>query len=190
MEGPMAESARDRIRTATVELMARKGVSGTTTQDIARRAGCSQAAIYKHWEGKEILARELFDEAQEALTRSMEEGASARQEPAERVISALQGLVDFARSRPSEYAFLFQVFHSDYARWLGNHRMPRDIVVRELHEAAERKAIPDGDLNLKAACLLGMAVRTAFFERQGLIQQTRPENREAFWRALAAVVES
>jgi AcrR family transcriptional regulator len=186
----MAESARERIRKATVELMARKGVSGTTTQDIARRANCSQAAIYKHWEGKEVLAKELFDEAQTDLTRHMESAASSRREPEERVISALQGLVDYARSRPNEYAFLFQVFHSDYARWLGSHRMPRDIVMRELQEAARQNLISNGDLNLKAACLLGMAVRTAFFERQGLIQASRPESRDAFWRALAAVVES
>jgi AcrR family transcriptional regulator len=52
--------ARERIQEAAVELMGRKGVAGTTTQDIARRARCSQAVIYKYWESKEALAREEF----------------------------------------------------------------------------------------------------------------------------------
>ena len=162
-------SARDRIRDAAVELMGRKGVAGTTTQDIARRASCSQAAIYKYWESKDALARETFDAAHRRLIQAMESGAARGRTAVERVYGTLTGFLEFARRNPAEYAFLFQVFHSDYARWLGAHRMPRDVVVEEIEPAMKSGSIPAGNAHLKAALLLGMVIRLAFFEKQRLV---------------------
>ncbi len=184
------EPARDRIRRACMELMARKGVAGTTTQEIARRAGCSQAAIYKHWEGKEDLARALFDEAQARFLEAMEAGAGRRGSPAERVVGALQGLLDYARAHPAEYAFLFHVFHSDYARWLVAHPKPRDVVQRELRAAMAAGEVPEGNVSTKTALLLGMAIRLAFFERQGLVEGDPASVDGTLWQGAAAVLES
>jgi AcrR family transcriptional regulator len=182
-------SARERIRTAAVELMGRKGVAGTTTQDIARRARCSQAAIYKYWDSKEALAREEFDHSHTRFIRAMEAGAAAGPTPGAHVLGSLSGLVRFARESPSEYAFLFQVFHSDYARWLASHRMPRDVVLAELERAVGQGEIPPGDSHVRAALLLGMAIRLAFFERQKLLPGSAAQIDEALWDAAAAVLE-
>lgn len=182
-------AARERIRTAAVELMGRKGVAGTTTQDIARRARCSQAAIYKYWDSKEALAREEFDRGHTRLIQAMEGGASAGATPGAHVLGALSGLVRFARESPSEYAFLFQVFHSDYARWLAPHRMPRDVVLAEIEKAVAQGEIPPGDAHVRAALLLGMAIRLAFFERQKLLPGTPARIDESLWDAAAAVLE-
>jgi AcrR family transcriptional regulator len=184
-----AESARDRIQTAAVELLARRGVAGTTTQEIARRARCSQAAIYKHWPGKEELARELFDTAHRAFLEAMEREAARRQRPSERVLGALLGLVRYARSHPAEYAFLFQVFHSDYARWLVSHPKPRDVVQRELVRAMAAGEVSPGPAAAKTALLLGMAIRLAFFERQGLVEGGPEALEEALVQGAAAVLE-
>src|SRR6185503_19314210 len=102
----MELSARDRIRDAAVELMGRKGVAGTTTQDIARRASCSQAAIYKYWDSKDTLARETFDAAHRRLIDAMESGARKARTPVERVFGCLTGFLEFARANPADYAFL------------------------------------------------------------------------------------
>jgi len=161
--------ARDRIREAAVELMARKGVAGTTTQDIARRAHCSQAAIYKYWDSKETLAEEEFSLSHDRLLEAIEDGARGGGLPVERILGALQGFLHFAREHPSDYAFLFHVFHSDYARWLASHRKPRDLVLREIQAAMEAGDLPPGDPSLKTAMILGMAIRVAFFERQKLL---------------------
>ncbi len=184
------ERAEDRIRRAAVELMARKGVAGTTTQDIARRAHCSQAAIYKYWDGKETLARELFDGAQTRLIEGMEAGARGVKEGGEPVLGALLGLLLFARSHPADYAFLFHVFHSDYARWLVDHPKPRDVVLRELTAGAAAGRLQPGNPSAKAAMLLGMAIRLAFFERQNLIEGGSAAAEEALWLGAAAVLEN
>ena len=183
-------SARDRIRDAAVELMGRKGVAGTTTQDIARRASCSQAAIYKYWDSKDTLARETFDASHRRLIEAMESGAGRGRTPVDRVFGTLTGFLDFARANPAEYAFLFQVFHSDYARWLGSHRMPRDVVVGEIESATKSGAIPSANAPLKAALLLGMVIRLAFFEKQRLVGANTARVDADLEKALLAVLHA
>jgi AcrR family transcriptional regulator len=185
-----APTARIRIREAAVELMGRKGIAGTTTQDIARRADCSQAAIYKHWGGKEDLARETFEAAHLDMMAAMEAGAAGGKTPSQRVLGALLGFLGYARAHPPEYAFLFHVFHSDYSRWLAAHSLPRDVVIRELTRGMETGEVPEGDPQLRAAFLLGMAIRGAFYERQRSPGGDPREVEEALIQAAAAVLES
>ncbi|MGH8014456.1 MAG: TetR/AcrR family transcriptional regulator [Candidatus Binataceae bacterium] len=47
------------VRAAT-GLFARHGIDGTSMQDIAGKAGVREAAIYRHFAGKEELARDIF----------------------------------------------------------------------------------------------------------------------------------
>ncbi|NEE08268.1 helix-turn-helix transcriptional regulator, partial [Streptomyces sp. SID7499] len=47
--------ARVRIVDAAHELMLSIGLARTTTKEIARAAGCSEAALYKYFSGKEEL---------------------------------------------------------------------------------------------------------------------------------------
>ena len=182
--------ARDRIRDAAVALMARKGVAGATTQDIAKRAKCSQAAIYKYWDSKEALAREQFEAAQGRLIEAMEQGADRAKAPAERVLGTLFGLLGFARADPSEFAFLFQVFHSEYATWVAPLPKPRDVVLREIKAASRAGEVPASGVSQKTAFLLGMTIRLAFFERQNLVKGTPKSLEEGLWQAAAAVLET
>ncbi|AXT84417.1 TetR family transcriptional regulator [Aeromicrobium sp. A1-2] len=48
-------TARERLINAAVEAFAEKGFAGTTTRDIASRAGMSPAAVYVHHDSKESL---------------------------------------------------------------------------------------------------------------------------------------
>ena len=183
-------SAKDRIRTAAVSLMARKGVAGATTQDIAKRAKCSQAAIYKYWDSKEALAREQFEAAQVRLIEAMERRADRAKTPAERVLGALMGLLGFARAEPSEFAFLFQVFHSEYATWVAPLPKPRDVVLREIKAASRSGEVSASGASHKTALLLGMTIRLAFFERQNLVDGDPKSIEEGLWQAGAAVLET
>ena len=47
------------VRVAT-SLFSKKGIDGTSMRDIAEAAGVREAAIYRHFAGKDDLAREIF----------------------------------------------------------------------------------------------------------------------------------
>ncbi|QUH02913.1 TetR/AcrR family transcriptional regulator [Saccharopolyspora erythraea] len=55
---------RSRILDAAARLMSTAGIVRTTTKEIARAAGCSEAALYKHFQDKEeIFVRVLHERA-------------------------------------------------------------------------------------------------------------------------------
>ena len=48
------------IYESATKLFGERGVSGTGIREIARQAGVSEAALYRHWKGKQQLARDIF----------------------------------------------------------------------------------------------------------------------------------
>ncbi len=58
--GEKKETKRPAIVAAATSLFAKHGVDATSMRDIADRAGVREAAIYRHFPGKEELAREIF----------------------------------------------------------------------------------------------------------------------------------
>jgi AcrR family transcriptional regulator len=56
-----AEERREAILEAALAVFSRKGFSGTTTKDIAREAGVSEALLYRHFPSKEDLHGALQD---------------------------------------------------------------------------------------------------------------------------------
>src|SRR5437870_711720 len=58
--GEKKETKRPAIVVAATSLFAKRGVDATSMRDIADGAGVREAAIYRHFPGKEELAREIF----------------------------------------------------------------------------------------------------------------------------------
>ena len=56
-----AEQRRDQIVRVATSLFVKKGFKGTTTREIAGRAGISEAVIYKYFANKEDLYRAIID---------------------------------------------------------------------------------------------------------------------------------
>ena len=54
------DTKRPVIVRAATSLFAERGIEGTSMRDIAEAAGVREAAIYRHFAGKDDLAREIF----------------------------------------------------------------------------------------------------------------------------------
>lgn len=55
MARPRSEEARTKALSATVELLLREGVEGTTVEEVAARSGVAKSTIYRHFGGREAL---------------------------------------------------------------------------------------------------------------------------------------
>ena len=53
----LAEARKEAIVEAVQDVFAEKGFEGTTTRDLAKAAGVSEALLYKHFPSKESLYR-------------------------------------------------------------------------------------------------------------------------------------
>jgi AcrR family transcriptional regulator len=78
-------TARERLLAAAVEAFAEKGFTGTTTRDIASRAGMSPAAVYVHHDSKESLLFTVSLDGHRAALDIITAAAATSDDPVERL---------------------------------------------------------------------------------------------------------
>ncbi|MFF7335916.1 TetR/AcrR family transcriptional regulator [Streptomyces sp. NPDC008163] len=163
--------ARVRLVDAAHELMLTKGLARTTTKEIAKAAGCSEAALYKNFLSKEELFVVVLKERLPKIDlRDLiaDPGAGER--------SVEENLTDIARQAALFYEQSFPIAASLYAEPRLKER--HDAAMRELgtgphlpirgvdtYLRAEQTAgrlRPDADTYAAAALLLGACAQRAF----------------------------
>ena len=96
-----------------VELARSTGPDGVVLREVARRAGVSHNAAYRHFEDRAALLAEVADRAMAELERAMRERADAvsADSPVERATRRLgetgRAYVDFAITEPGLFAVAF-----------------------------------------------------------------------------------
>lgn len=92
---------------ASLSLIREIGPSAFTLREVARRAGVSHNAPYRHFRDKEELlaavAAEGFDRLTESMVKAAESGSSAL----DRLRLSGRGYVQFALSHPQHFAVMF-----------------------------------------------------------------------------------
>lgn len=109
---PSTEETRERIFTAAREIFAVRGPHGTTTREIADRAGVNEATLFRHFGNKSSLLdamKEYFCESNEARIRSVFESLGGDLESDLRVIATnmvagMQRNIDLIRATVLEEA--------------------------------------------------------------------------------------
>jgi AcrR family transcriptional regulator len=94
-------TARERLINAAVEAFAEKGFNGTTTRDIAARAGMSPAAVYVHHDSKESLLFTVSLEGHRSALDVIQRAAASETDPVERLRTMI---------------YQFSLWHADHSR--------------------------------------------------------------------------
>jgi AcrR family transcriptional regulator len=104
---------RDTLLSAAIEVMAEKGVSQFSLSELARGAGVTPAAAYKHFVDKNALLGELAQHGF-ALLRMRFEEAAAKNKPAMNVKQAIQrferigqAYLQFGQDEPALFHLIF-----------------------------------------------------------------------------------
>lgn len=169
---PTPKSTPARILDAAHELLRTTGLARTTTKEIARAAGCSEAALYKHFANKEEIFVRVLKERLPGVGPLLEELTA---DPGERTVE--ECLTAVARRAMDLYAQTLPIAGSLFAEpaLLRRHREglaelgtgphePRDQLARYLRRERDRGRIrPDADPEAAAALLLGACFQRAFF---------------------------
>jgi AcrR family transcriptional regulator len=98
---------RQTLLDAAVVLIGEVGPRAFTLREIARRAGVSHNAPYRHFASKDDLLAAVAAEGFERLTATMRASQQGSQSPSERLILAGHGYVEFALHWPNHFAVLF-----------------------------------------------------------------------------------
>lgn len=104
---------------AALDLVAREGASSLTLREVARRAGVSHAAPYRHFADKEALLAAVAEEGFRALRDALAARADAAgDDPVARLRAIGIGYVRFAVDHPAHCRVMFGGAVEDPARHL------------------------------------------------------------------------
>ncbi len=103
--------ARAPLKQAALELFVEQGVQATGIRDIAKHAGCSEAALYRHWENKEDMVSSLFTEHLTEVRRILEEAIAAQSTLEDKVLAASTACYRLYDEEPLVFRFVLLVQH-------------------------------------------------------------------------------
>ncbi|TPG36421.1 TetR/AcrR family transcriptional regulator [Mycolicibacterium hodleri] len=95
----------ERILEAATQAVADNGFDGLSMDDIAVRAGCSRATVYRRMGGKEALRDAVLDEAIDRINASVA-GSVVDLDGEERLVRAIVASLDTIRTDPVSAALL------------------------------------------------------------------------------------
>lgn len=134
-----AVTARQRLLDAAVESFADKGFTGTTTRDIAARAGMSPAAVYVHHASKEDLLFAVSLAGHKDAIAVIEQAYARSDDPVDRIHNMV---FDFTKWH-AEHSRVGRIVQYEFGALAPEHR--REIAaIRNAIEDCMRKALEEG----------------------------------------------
>jgi AcrR family transcriptional regulator len=98
---------RDALLHAAIRLIAEVGPMAFTLREVARRAGVSHNAPYRHFRNKDELMTAVATEGYRELTQAMETATRDRDQALDRLKRAGLAYIDFALRRPEHFSVMF-----------------------------------------------------------------------------------
>jgi AcrR family transcriptional regulator len=107
------DQTREKLLTLSRDLYLEKGLTGFSLREVARRAGLSAPAIYRHYDSKEALLSEVCSEGfrifASYLLRALDAGS-----PRQRMAASTQLYLQFGLEHPRYYRFIFMGPEEDF----------------------------------------------------------------------------
>ena len=140
---------RPAIVAAATSLFASKGVDATSMREVADAAGVREAAIYRHFRGKEEMAQEIFASWYGWYSQQVQEIVERGDSLREKLHALVHVEFEAARAHPLEFLY----FCENEARFLRGLRRDIPRVRQELIKML-RKGQASGEVRIGDAALL------------------------------------
>ena len=146
---------RPAIVAAATSLFASKGVDATSMREVADAAGVREAAIYRHFRGKEEMAQEIFASWYGWYSQQVQEIVERGDSVQRKLRTLVHAEFEAARAHPQEFVY----FCENEARFLRN--LPRDVprvrreLIKMLRGGQARGDVRSGEAGLLADMLGG-----------------------------------
>lgn len=158
------------ILRAALELFTEKGIHATTTKDIAKRAGVSEGALYRHFASKQELAEDLYLTHLSHFTAQLDKSVLPHKGFQERLEALVTGCFRFFDEDRTLFTYLILSEHNELGRTTKRVRHIRHLVRDVLSDGRVEGEVRDGDMELFGAVIIGTIIRVAIFKIYGLLQ--------------------
>jgi len=150
---------REEIVQAALELIAENGFHGAPMAMVAERAGVATGTIYRYFESKDVLIREIYANLETRVSEAIRENYPEERPVRERFIHIARIIVMYCIASPLEFRFLEQFHNSpygvDHRREKIFGRKDNDICGELFDEGLRRQIIKDLPLSILYALTFG-----------------------------------
>lgn len=145
---------RETLLEAAIRLIGEVGPTAFTLREVARRAGVSHNAPYRHFQDKDELMAAVATQGFQELTETMLEAVGQRSDARERLKQAGLGYVTFALRRPEHFTVMFDAprSKSEHPEAAAAGEKAFNTLLAFVESSREKSALPAGD-NLRFALL-------------------------------------
>jgi AcrR family transcriptional regulator len=187
---PRLTQAKTKVERAAVELFAAKGVDGVSIGEVAALAGVSQGALYRHYLGKDELARTLFTTAYRRIGGELDEICRRAADFETRVGAMVAHFCALYDSDPALFRFLLLAQHN-FLPHLGDEPSAPPTVIRSaVADAIAAGELPRIDSALGAAVIMGVVLQAATFHLYGRVTGPLAAQAESLSRAALAAAKA
>ncbi len=180
---PTEPGVRERILATALHLYNVNGYFNTSVHDVQRAAEVAIGSIYKHFGGKEGIAKALHEALLERMDRLIDEVIARHTSAHDRCRAVALALFELTEAEPETVSFILHARHREF--------MPdtppicssspfvklRDVV-RQGQERGEIRAM---DGWVAAASVFGAVIRMIHLRLDGVLQEPLPGYFDAVW---------
>ncbi|MFF8564595.1 TetR/AcrR family transcriptional regulator [Streptomyces albidoflavus] len=155
---------------AARELLEEDGSAGLSLRAVARRAGVSATAPYRHYADREALVSAVAAEGYRELAGHLAEAHPAPSTP-EELAAAAVAYVRFALDHPA----LFRAMFAEPCDPADEERVAATAVISEYVRAIVRATFPDVDAEALSTTVWALVHGLAFLHLDGKLDSSTPE---------------
>lgn len=177
---------REHIERGVVEVVARKGLRGTTIQDIADEAGVSPGLLYRYWKNRDDLAGEVYHTHYLTLLERLFALAARESDLRGKLSVMIHGFLEFADEQPTVLKFLLLSQH-DLHKSVPTEMGIRTFLLDLIQAGVASRHLRPMDPNLATQLLLGIVLQPVVGALYGHLSPPLVDHHEAIVGALERV---
>jgi AcrR family transcriptional regulator len=180
---------KELIARTALRLFVEQGITATTIRDIATAAGIAEGTLYRHFESKEQLAWELFSTHYLAFARELDRLQADYDTLRDKLAAMIRLFCAFFDRDPVLFSYLLLAQHSQLKKVTPEMETAVTVLQKVIAQGMARREIPEMEVEVAAALVLGPVLQVAVFKAYDRITQDLSELAdtlvEAAWLVLA-----
>jgi AcrR family transcriptional regulator len=180
---------KELIERTALSLFVEKGITETTIRDIAAAAGVAEGTLYRHFESKDHLAWELFSTNYLAFAQELDRLQQQFEPLQDKLAAMIRQFCTFFDRDPVLFSYLLLAQHAQLKKVTPEMATAVTVLQKVLAQGMARREMPEMEVEVAAAMVLGLVLQVAVFKAYSRITQNLSDLAEsltaAAWRVLA-----
>ena len=179
---------KELISRTALELFVAKGITETTVRDIAEAAGLAEGTLYRHFESKDDLAWELFSTNYLAFAQELDRLQQEYETLKDKLAAMIRQFCAFFDRDPVLFSYLLLAQHAQLKKVTPEMETAVTVLQKVIAQGMARREVPETEVEVAAAMVLGVVLQVAVFKAYGRISQNLSQLSEtlvaACWRVM------